>query len=331
MDINHTDLNKERTQGYQKKQEHEQFLKWLNKTLNKPEQAQYEEKDIQHPFLFVIGLPRSGTTLLSQLLAHCLDVGFINNLAARFWKAPVSGIRLARLTLGQDPYKAFESHYGSTDKLRDIHEFGYFWREWLLKDSFNNIKNARQIEDQINWEGLRVTLANMQAEFNRPMVFKNIFGSYHMHKLNETLGKVHWIYIDRDPLDVAVSILQARQKYYDDPNTWWSYVPPDYEKIITLDYWHQIAGQIHFLKTYFQKQMKKLKAEGKGTSISYEELCKDPMRVLQTLNKQLTDRFGRSIEIIQSPPQSFELRTYTEHKVEKERFKKLLEEFDQYD
>lgn len=235
------------------------------------------------------------------------------------------------MTLGQDPYKAFESHYGSTDKLRDIHEFGYFWREWLLKDSFNNIKNARQIEDQINWEGLRVTLANMQAEFNRPMVFKNIFGSYHMHKLNETLGKVHWIYIDRDPLDVAVSILQARQKYYDDPNTWWSYVPPDYEKIITLDYWHQIAGQIHFLKTYFQKQMKKLKAEGKGTSISYEELCKDPMRVLQTLNKQLTDRFGRSIEIIQSPPQSFELRTYTEHKVEKERFKKLLEEFDQYD
>lgn len=330
MPPKHTDLNKQRKESYRKPPEDERFLETFNEELLELERSLYSKQEPEFPFLFVIGLPRSGTTLLSQLIAHCLDVGFVNNLAARFWKAPVTGIRFARSVLGVTPIRGFESHYGATDKLRDIHEFGYFWREWLLKDSFENIKNAHLIEDRIDWKGLRTTLANIQAEFNRPMILKNIFGSYHIPKLNQLLKKVHWIYIERDPLDTAVSILQARQQYYDDPNTWWSYVPPDYEKIISLDYRRQIAGQIHYLKAYYRHQMEE---SGKDwfTVVSYADLCQNPESILDNITSKIFSRFGHKIGVVQDPPAQFELRTYENRKSEKDQFKQLLAEFSQND
>ena len=76
---------------------------------------------------------------------------------------------------------------------------------------------------------MRSVLARIQQEFDKPMVFKNIFGSYHLSKLKEILESVVYVYIERDPLDSAISILQARQKYYSDLNTWWSYSPIEYD------------------------------------------------------------------------------------------------------
>jgi ABC-type oligopeptide transport system ATPase subunit len=61
---------------------------------------------LAHAHEFIVGLPRSGTTLLSQLLAYSLDAGYTTNFAARFWLAPVHGLRLGRrggVVAGEDP------------------------------------------------------------------------------------------------------------------------------------------------------------------------------------------------------------------------------------
>lgn len=325
MSISHENLNKQRSEQYRKPPEEENFLEQFNDHLVSFEQKTYRDITPSLPFIFVIGPPRSGTTLLTQLIAHCLDVGYINNLAARFWKAPVTGIKFANSVLDVEEFSAFQSHYGSTEQLADIHEFGYFWRHWLKKDAFENIKNARQMEDQIDWSGLRKTLANMQAQFNKPMVFKNIFGSYHIPKLNELLGQTLWISIERDPLDTAISILKARQKYYDDPNRWWSYVPPQYEKIIDKDYWEQIAGQIHYLKQYYRSEFENMNEPRRGLTITYEQLCEKPGKVLEQVKSQIMDLYGIDTPIAQQPPTDFEHHSYDDHAEEKSRFKKIFD------
>ncbi|MFH5831724.1 sulfotransferase [Halalkalibaculum sp. DA384] len=327
MSMEHTKLNRQRSGQYRKSADREAFLDQFNSALQPFEQQEYADIPPSHPFLFVIGLPRSGTTLLSQLLVHCLDVGYINNLAARFWRAPVTGIRFADSVLETGRFQAFQSHYGATQELADIHEFGYFWREWLKKDSFKNIKNARAIEDQIDWGGLRKALANMQAQFNRPMVFKNIFGSYHIPKLNNVLEQTLWIYIERDPLDTAVSILEARRKYYDDPNNWWSYVPPQYEQIIDKDYWHQIAGQIHYLKKFYHQELEDMEDSGRGLSFSYDKLCSNPAGLLEAVTDRVRKLYGVEIPITQKPPSRFEYSSYKDSTEEKQRFKQILERF----
>ena len=106
--------NSFRQGGYQRDDKAEHFLDRLNLNLTSIEPLKDELPDRTWPLVFVLGLPRSGTTLLTQLLGHSLDVAVVNNLVARFWLAPVTGMRLSRIILGDEVHTNFLSDYGKT-------------------------------------------------------------------------------------------------------------------------------------------------------------------------------------------------------------------------
>ena len=60
------------------------FLDDLNQRLAAAHDQELVERPELFPTLHVVGPPRSGTTLLMQLLAAHLEVGYINNLIAAF-------------------------------------------------------------------------------------------------------------------------------------------------------------------------------------------------------------------------------------------------------
>ena len=318
------ELYEKRRGAYAKDASDEEFLRRLNEDLAEREEALYEDVGVERPVVFVVGLPRSGTTLLSQLLAYCLDAGYVTNVAARFWLAPVHGIRLSRVLAGEEPPASFESDYARTKTLTGIHEFGYFWRRWLRKDSFEDVARSAEREDEIDWAGLRRTLGNVQAELGRPLVAKNMLGAYHMPRLRRELGPVLWVEIERDPLDVAVSILDARRSYYDDPSAWWSYVPLEIEELRGLDPWEQVAGQVHYLSRLYARAEAELPPDG-FLRVRYEELARDPAAVLEAV------RARTGIPLRREPPASFELRRHEGREEEKERFAALLERFAEKD
>jgi len=51
----------------------------------------------QQPVLFVIGAPRSGTTLSTQILANSGAFGYPTNLLSRFYAAPYIGTLVQKL------------------------------------------------------------------------------------------------------------------------------------------------------------------------------------------------------------------------------------------
>jgi LPS sulfotransferase NodH len=317
------DLYEKRRGAYAKDAGAETFLLDLNEYLQQREPALYREYEAEHPFLFVIGLPRSGTTLLSQLLAYCLDAGYINNFAARFWLAPLHGVRLARTLVGHEVPVSFASDHARTATLSEIHEFGYFWRYWLKKHTFEDVVHAREREETIDWPGFKRTLLNVQQELGGPFVAKNMLGIYHTAKLREVLEKVVYVYVERDPLDVAISILDARRRYYSDPATWWSYVPVEYPLLKDRDYWEQIAGQIHYLGRFCRDAL----TEAGPTSvvhISYEQLCRDPASVLDDVAARTESSYGYRLRTRQPPPRSFEFRQHADRVQDKARFERLL-------
>jgi len=305
----------------------ERFLRELNEYLEPRERDLCEDIGITAPFVFVLGLPRSGTTLLSQLLAYCLDVGYVDNVAARFWLAPVHGLRLSRSLLeGWGARPAFESDYARTADLPGIHEFGYFWRHWLRKESFADVAQAREREADLDWAGLRRTLANMQQELGgKPFVAKNALAAYHLPRLREVLTQVIYVYVARDPLDTAVSILDARRKYYSDLNTWWSYMPPEVEQLASLDYWDQIAGQVHYLERFYERALPEA-GEDAVVRTTYEELCREPGGVLEAVAERSLEVYGSRIGIAAEPPVNFPIRTHADRADERERFRALLDE-----
>jgi hypothetical protein len=317
------DLYPQRRASYAKDPSDEAFLVGLNEYLATRELELYEDYDVEYPFFFVVGLPRSGTTLLSQLLAYCLDVGYVTNVAARFWRAPVHGIRLSQLFAGATDEPTFASDYARTKGLRDIHEFGYFWRYWLRKETFDDVVHAQDREGDIDWSGLRLTLANMQQVFDRGLVAKNMLGAYHMPRLLEVLRKVVFVYIERDPLDVAVSILDARRKYYGDPSTWWSYVPLEYPLLKDLGYRDQIAGQIHYLTRFYDRALAEVGDEA-VVKVRYDQLCADPQAVLDAVAGRSAATYGYSPMTRRPPPRSFPLRRHLDRDGDKQEFAPLL-------
>lgn len=321
-------FNEKRTERYQKDSGEEDFLLAMNRVLQAQEQAAYRDVEIAHPLIFIFGAPRSGTTLISQLIAHCCDAGFINNLMARFWLAPLHGIRLSRSVFGDRHHTAFQSDYARTTDLSDIHEYGYFWRHWLRKETLEDVTRSAEREENIDWAGLKLTLANMQQAFGKPLVFKNIFGSYHLRKMREVLGKVLYVYIERDPLDTAVSILDARRKYYGDERTWWSYTPLEYERLKDRDPWYQIAGQVFYLQRYYREQLRR-HGQGVSLQVAYPEMCANPAGVLTALQGISEKAHGAPLPLIQSPPASFPLRIYREREEDKARFRDLFDQLAQ--
>jgi hypothetical protein len=318
------ELSRERRGPYAKDEDDERFLERLNEDLQARELALYRDVGIEHPLVFVLGVPRSGTTLTSQLLAYCLDAGYVNNAAARFWLAPVHGIRLARLIAGERGERSFRSDYARTDGLLDIHEFGYFWRHWLLKRTFDDVVHAHEREGEIDWQGLRRTVANVQHELGKPFVAKNVLAAHHVARMTDALGPVVWVLVERDPLDACVSILDARRRYYPDPRTWWSYVPPEYPRLKDLDEWDQIAGQVHYLTKLYERQLAAVDAAC-VVRLSYDAMCADPGTALEAVRASAAGAYGHDIGLREPPPESFPVRRHDDRSGEKERFGRALE------
>jgi hypothetical protein len=223
------------------------LLNAVNEALTPIEKriAHYQHNG-DHPFYFVVGAPRSGTTLLTQCLVYCYDFGYITNVAARFFSCPAVGIRMSKEILGEDYKPSFYSHHARTSTPWDIHEYGKFWMYHLcLLNSADVTKNF------YNHFGLNEALFRITSEFDKPMVMKGIFPAYDPRILTVPHK---FINIERDPLDCCVSIYKIR-KNSDDPDKWFGWHIPveDRANFYELDIRWQIAHQVHYFQQYYRR------------------------------------------------------------------------------
>ncbi|MFW9846428.1 MAG: hypothetical protein ACFFD6_06760, partial [Candidatus Thorarchaeota archaeon] len=81
-----------RTDKYRKDQDSEDILREINRILEPLELEEIEGFSApEFASLFILGAPRSATTLIHQLVADTGVFGYISNYLARFWAAPYIG------------------------------------------------------------------------------------------------------------------------------------------------------------------------------------------------------------------------------------------------
>lgn len=277
------------------------------------------------PFLFVCGLPRSGTTLLMQLLSNCLDVGYINNLIARFWSAPLYGIVLSRtlLSTNKDKKQDYTSSWGKTKDIDGPHEFSYFWHEWFHPHDCPAEMgiDLEKIQRSTDWQELQKMLSNMAHYFNKPVLLKGMWPAYFLKKFAELLPRSLFIFISRKDEDVAMSLYRTRLKYYENPNTWWSIYPPEYSRLKDLPWYEQIAGQMFFLTEYYSRQMETMD-ERHILRVNYDDMCRSPMGVLTSIQTRLERDFSHGVDIVREPPERFDTSGY-DHESHTEEYRQL--------
>ena len=261
-------------------------------------------RDINYPTVFVFGLPRSGTTLLYQLIAQCLDLGYINNLIARFWLRPDYGIALSQAILEPLKEANYQSKYGRTKGAYGPHEFGYFWNHWLKIRGVDDLIRYDYPSEEIDWPGLGRVVRCMQEMFQSGIVLKAMLAPNHMKAFAETFAMPLFVYIERDPIDVALSLLSVRREYFGKVDTWWSLYPPNYLELKSYPFDRQIAGQVQGLNKTHERVLELVSSEI-TIKVRYEDMCMDPSTVIRQIRRRLRDAYGVDVGPRLIPPKSF--------------------------
>lgn len=270
--------------GFRKDPGYEHLLSTMNEALAESHDALLGEAVDAPPTIHVIGSPRSGTTLLTQVLATGLDVSYVNNLVAAFWRAPVYGVRLSQKLLPDARPTGFTSCCGRTSGIAEPHEFGYFWSDLLGYAELR--QQAKSFESTIDWQRVRRVLAGMTQAAGCPVLFKSFLLAWHLRRATEEMPATRWVWVRRDPVDTAISILRARRSVYGDESRWFGVMPLQYNWLRHESPETQAAGQVYFFERAIEEQAATLPA-GALTCVNYEELVISPQQVVTRVAEEL--------------------------------------------
>jgi hypothetical protein len=223
-----------------------------------------------------------------------MELGYINNVAARFWNAPYVGVRLgAALSEGTNLGTDFQSRYGSTSGYDGPHEFGHFWMRWFDYQETHCISAEQLLA--IDTKYLLKELAAIESVFQRPTLYKNLAAcGMNARFLFETIPNALFVRVKRDRFRLACSLYAGRIENNGDPSEWFSVRPPDFENLKTLTIPQQIVGQIASIENRLDEFFNAC-PEAAKLEVEYLEMLTNPERVLNALGKKLLDKGGRTI------------------------------------
>ncbi len=232
--------------------------------------SHYSELALKHQPVFIIGAPRTGSTILYQVITNELDVLYIDNLACSLHRNIFFGVWLSRKIFKSKPHNNFMAEHGNTSKYgaHAPSECGSFWYRWMPKD--RHFVDEGDISDKAIRE-IRQEITSIINYHDKPLVFKNLNAALRMRVLSKIFPKAKFIWIKRDPLYVSQSILKAREKVNVDICKWWSLMPENHDSLKKLTAVEQIVGQVYFVEQQIEKD-KNMFSAANVLTLSYNEL-----------------------------------------------------------
>jgi len=236
----------------------------------------------EFPCLFVLGLPRSGTTLVYQYLVDRLPVAYFTQGVGRFPEQAAAITWLEYRVHGR--YRSdFHSRYGKIEGAAAPREAGAFFARFFGYDDRKRLEDLGPGEQ----DALRRTVAAVQRAFGgAPFVNKNVKHLLRIDALAGLFPSAHFLVVERERRDVALSLLRARQALLADPRDWWSVRPCDHERLAALPPAERVVAQLESLATGLETDLAEL-APGRVTHIEYERFCAQPGALLEVLAPRL--------------------------------------------
>ncbi|PAU77901.1 sulfotransferase family protein [Halovibrio salipaludis] len=275
----------------------ESLLGTLNEDLALAEaQAMQRYLDQQPPFppIFVMGAPRSGTTLFMQWLASTGVFAYPTNMLSRFWAAPITGARIQKALT--DPaydfrdelrdFKGgtdFESHHGKTAGALSPNEFWYFWRRFMPG---NEYRPRHELERTVDNETLRTEIAGITDLFGKPFATKGMIFNENIPYMADILPNAIFVWVRRQPEYNIQSLLQARERQYGDMNQWYSFKIREFDKLKDLPPTESVSGQVASIHHAIEEGFSSL-TDNRKLIVDYETFCSSPSKIYEELATKL--------------------------------------------
>lgn len=219
--------------------------------------------------IFLVGAPRSGSTLLFQLLVRHCEVAYLSNLMAL---APVRMLRLASLTRAgmRKPRPVREDSLGYVPGLLAPNEGGTLMRAWF---------GAGLDADERRL--VRASVAGLSEILGGPWVAKNLWNSLRLRHIRDVFPEAAFVHLRRDPRYAAQSLLRARAREHGDAARWLGPEPPGHEAVHGEPATYQVLWQVRALDAAVGEFLREGSVEHR--EVRYEDLCADAEGVLRDL------------------------------------------------
>lgn len=244
------------------------------------------------PVVFVVGAPRSGTTLVSQIFANSGAFGYVSNFVARFWEAPVLGARIEQALEMRETNAEYVSAYGVTNGLSGPHEFGYFWSRWFDFGETHHVCPSRL--EGIDKEMLLRELGGLEGVFEKPLFFKSLTCGLQADFLTKLLPNAVWVICRRNPVYNMQSLLIAREEVFGSRAEWFSLRPKEHGSLVDLSPFEQVAAQVYYTLDNLKTETSNVNAD-RIVHVSYDDLCARPRDIAQQIATTL-GQLGTSVE-----------------------------------
>ena len=248
--------------------------------------------------IFIYGLPRSGSSLLYEMICSSSNISFINNFISKFWQNPSVGIKLNSIFGFENFNASYNSDIGKfTDSVSSPYEFMYFW------DSIFNLNGDLDTSfssDSFNDPNIVFNKINsILNSFNNSTLFKSQYWiTYQVPLLRSIFPNAKFILIKRDPFFTAQSIYFARKKLNVSINHWWSIRPPGYQDYLSSSPISQIAFQVNSVNDFIYNSA----LTSQDLVLEYNDLCMDPLSSLKNISSFLSyDKVDFDLDLCPSP------------------------------
>lgn len=250
--------------------------------------------------IFIIGAPRSGSTLLYQLLAKNFPLSYINNFIGNFYKFPIFATKINNLLQINKSKINFRSKHGNTKGIAGPNEFGNFWYRWFPHEP--HYANKETINNEEKQE-IKKTIYALQKNLGKPIIFKNVVNSMRIEALLSIFPYSVFLITRRDPLYNIQSLYKIRKKY--GKKYWWSVKPPGYKKLKNLPLLDQCVYQVYNTEKYLDEYFKE--SNKNKLIIRYCSMCSNTNNILKKI-KEFLNQNNINIKTFKTPKTDLESR-----------------------
>jgi sulfotransferase family protein len=233
----------------------------------------WADETLPYPPLFVVGAPRSGSTLLYQLLTDRFDVGYLANGHARRPGAPSLVERRRGLVRARHGALGdYRSSFGGTEGELGPSECGPFWYRFFPRRPHYVSADAFPAAAR---RELRAAVGAFVEACGRPVVYKNLFNTARMEAIAAALPEALFVAVHRDLAANARSLLDGRLRVAGAYDAWWSVEPPGIERLLQLSPEEQVVEQVRELDALVARVEASIGSD-RVLHLAYEDLCADP-------------------------------------------------------
>ncbi len=251
------------------------FFKYLSPVIKFYEEwliKKYSSKGINYPPIFIVGAPRSGSTILFQLLTKYFSFVYINNFINMAREVPLTGFVVNKILFKDIKHNSFSSQYGNTQSggLVAPNE-GLFWYKWLPKDKHFvrskdiSVKDKRKMKDCFN---------AIMNKYEQSIIIKNLSFGLRLELIHKLFPLAKIIVIKRDPFFTCQSIFLSRRKLGIPDNKMWGILPRNFQEMNELNIYEKIVLQVSSINQQIEEDIKNFPKEN-VYSLTYESLCQN--------------------------------------------------------